>query len=116
MALKPMTLKDIAQSIERNESTVCRAVNNKYMDTPRGLLPMKFFFSQSISDDRSENISNRSIKEEIKILIEEEDKAKPLSDRSIQLYFEEKGMKIARRTINKYRQLLNILPSHLRKR
>ncbi len=119
-ALKPMKLKDVAIAINRNQSTVCRAINNKYMDTPQGLFSMKFFFSQSLSTTNegitnASHISNRSIKEEIKLLIEEEDKSNPISDKDIVEYFKRKNISIARRTIAKYRQALNILPSHLRK-
>lgn len=113
--LKPMILKDIAQTINRNESTVSRAIHLKYMDTPQGILPMKFFFSQGIANNDAGETSSRSIKEELKFLIDEEDKSKPLSDNDIQLYFANKGTPIARRTINKYRKMLNILPSNLRK-
>ncbi len=115
VALKPLILKDIAQVINRNESTVCRAINNKYMDTPQGLLPMKFFFSQSLPQEGSDAVSNRSIKEDLKTFIEEEDKNRPLSDQEIQQRFKNRGMTIARRTISKYRQTLHIQPSHLRK-
>ncbi|MCA9394762.1 MAG: RNA polymerase factor sigma-54 [Candidatus Omnitrophica bacterium] len=114
--LKPMILKDVAQAVERNESTVCRAINNKYIQTPHGLYPVKYFFSQAVNDNATgENVASRSVKEEIKSLIDDEDKTHPLSDQAIQAHFENKGMKIARRTISKYRQQLNILPSHLRK-
>lgn len=109
--LKPMVLRDVAGGIDRNESTVSRAINNKYMDTPFGIFSMKYFFSQAVAD----NNSNRSIQEEIKSLIEQEDKASPMSDHDIQQYFARKGVNIARRTINKYRKNLHILPSHLRK-
>lgn len=117
-ALVPMTLKDVAEEISRNESTVSRAISNKYMDTPQGLLPFKFFFSQGLggSDDNKDgNVSNRSVKEEIKDLVQNENKRSPLSDQEIQNHFCRRGMTIARRTINKYRQELHILPSHLRK-
>ena len=114
-ALVPMTLKDVAEEIDRNESTVSRAISNKYLDTPQGLLPMKFFFSQGLSDNKEGNISNRSVKEEIKFLVQDENKRSPLSDQDIQNHFTRKGMTIARRTISKYRQKLQILPSHLRK-
>jgi len=115
--LNPMTMKEVAQAIDRNESTISRAVNIKYIDTPKGIFPLKFFFSQGISNSGSSSGStaSRSVKEEIKELIETEDKSSPLSDQSIQLHFEKKGMKIARRTISKYRLNLKILPSHLRK-
>lgn len=113
--LKPMTLRDVAGSIDRNESTVSRAINNKYVDTPRGLFPIKYFFSQSISDQDGGDVSNRSIKEELKTLIENESKERPLSDQDIHLHFERKNMKVARRTITKYRKALKILPAYLRK-
>lgn len=115
MSLAPMTLKDIAQEIDRNESTISRAITNKYVDTPRGLFPLKFFFSQGVSDNASGIVASRSIKEEIKELVDAEDKTAPLSDQSIQDYFKRKNVDVARRTISKYRQKLNILPSHLRK-
>lgn len=137
MALVPMTMKDVAEAIGRNESTVSRAIQNKYMDTPQGTFAMRYFFSQGVgnghgngrkvSDEgmvraHGENgngngaVSNRLIKEELKRLVEEEDKSRPLSDQDIEDYFKGKDLQIARRTISKYRRLLNILPSHLRKR
>ncbi len=115
LELVPMTLKDVAQAIDRNESTISRAINNKYISTPQGLFNLKFFFSQPVGKSDKGPVSNQTIKEEIKSLIKAEDKNAPLSDHHIQQYFEAKGMKIARRTISKYRQALNILPSHLRK-
>jgi RNA polymerase sigma-54 factor len=110
-ALKPMVLREVAEAISRNESTISRAINNKYIDTPQGLIPFKNFFSQAV--DRTN--SNRGIQEEIKLLIQKEDKCSPLSDQDIQKYLEHKGVRVARRTINKYRKILHILPSHLRK-
>jgi len=115
MSLVPMTLKDVAHTIDRNESTISRSVTNKYVDTPSGLYPLKFFFSQGISENGSGAVASRSIKEEIKELIEAENKTSPLSDQTIQNYFKQKDVNIARRTISKYRQNLRILPSHLRK-
>lgn len=114
-ALRPMTMKEVAETIGRNESTVSRAIHNKYMDTPQGILSMKFFFSQAVVDMEQIEVSNRCVKEDVRILIEQEDKSHPLSDSDIQKYFEENGLKIARRTISKYRKVLKILPSHLRK-
>ena len=122
--LVPMTLRDVAQAVDRNESTISRAINNKYIDTPQGLFPMKFFFSCAVNaGPGSESgtahpqatVSSRSIQEEVRHLIEEEDKDHPLSDQDIQEIFEERGWKIARRTVSKYRQNLHILPSHLRR-
>jgi len=116
-SIKPMILKDVADSIERNQSTISRAINNKYIDTPQGIYPMKYFFSQGLAGQSGDNgpISSRSVKEDIKDLIKDEDKCKPLSDQDIQLHFERQGMKVARRTVSKYRQGLKILPSHLRR-
>lgn len=115
--LTPMTMREVAQVLDRNESTVSRAIHNKYMDTPQGLFSMKFFFSQSVGAKNTPEagLSNRSVKEEIKELIENEDKSHPISDQDIQKHLAGNGMNVARRTIAKYRQAINILPSHLRK-
>jgi len=113
--LYPMTLKDVAHVLDRNESTISRAINDKYIDTPKGVFPLKFFFSQGIPEKNNGAIASRSIKEKIRDLVDSENKFSPLSDQDIQNYFNENGMHIARRTISKYRQALNILPSHLRK-
>ena len=116
ISIKPMLLKDVAVSLERNESTISRAISNKYIDTSQGLLPMKFFFSNGFSkNNNNESVSSRSLKEEIRILINQENKSKPLSDKEIQRHFEQKQTPIARRTITKYRKALRILPSYLRK-
>ncbi|MBI5416065.1 MAG: RNA polymerase factor sigma-54 [Candidatus Omnitrophica bacterium] len=119
-ALVPMILKDVAQAIGRNESTVSRAISNKYVDTPRGIFPIKFFFSQGIPAAAGSNaprgfVASRSVKDEIHDLITSEDKGAPLSDQDIHLYLMRRNMQIARRTISKYRQALRILPSNLRK-
>jgi RNA polymerase sigma-54 factor len=113
-SLVPMTLKDIAEVLERNESTISRAIHNKYMDTPQGIFALKFFFSQAVNEGHKD-ISSYNIKEEIKKLVDEENKSAPLSDKAIQDFFLAKGIKLARRTINKYRQELQIPPSNLRK-
>ena len=127
--LAPTVLKDVAQAISRNESTISRAISNKYIDTPRGMFPIKFFFSQGIhqikslsaasddaqGDDAQGSVASRSIKDEIQNIIISEDKSAPLSDQDIQHYFNRRNMQIARRTISKYRQALRILPSNLRK-
>ena len=115
ITIRPMVLKDVAKAIGRNESTVCRAINNKYMQTLQGLFPLKFFFSHVVSQETNGSLSCQTVKEELKVLIKEEDKTKPLSDQEIQFHFEQKGMYVARRTIAKYRQTLRILPSYLRK-
>ncbi len=114
-AIIPMTLKDVAEAINRNESTISRAIQGKFVESPLGTVALKYFFSQALSDGNNETVSSRGIKEEIKDLIDAENKHSPLSDQEIQDCFTQKGMPIARRTISKYRQQLNILPSHLRK-
>ena len=118
--IKPMTLKDVAYSINRNESTISRAIHNKYMYTPHGLISIKTFFSQAISNKNQHandtTHCSRSIKEQIKILIRDENKNTPLSDQDIVNYFKEHNIYIARRTVAKYRNNLNILPAYLRKR
>jgi len=117
MALKPMGLKDIAAALERNESTISRAIHHKYIETPQGILPLKYFFSQSIGNSSAghNTTASRSVKEIIREFIDEEDRTRPLSDQEIQQRLEQQGITIARRTIGKYRSQLNILPSHLRK-
>ena len=114
-SLTPMTLKDVAEHLERCESTISRAISNKYLDTPQGLYPLKFFFSHNVSRQNHENVSAHNVKQELAQLIEEENKQSPLSDQDIQAYFNAKGLHLARRTITKYRQTLNIPSSHLRK-
>jgi len=114
-ALSPMKLKDVAEHLERCESTISRAISNKYIDTPQGLFPLKFFFSNNISQQNQGNISAHRIKQELVELIEEENKQAPLSDLDIQTHFRSKGVHLARRTITKYRQTLHIPASHLRK-
>jgi RNA polymerase sigma-54 factor len=116
--LAPLCLKDVADSVKRNESTVSRAISNKYIDTPHGIYSMKFFFSQAVAgsgDNGNAPTSVQSIKEDLKELVEQEDKSSPLSDQDIQRHFAAKDLKMARRTISKYRQTLRIPPSYLRK-
>lgn len=113
--LVPTTLKDVAVHINRCESTVSRAINGKYIDTPLGLFPLKFFFTQAMANDDNRNVSTYTIKEELQGIIEDEDKHSPLSDQQIQEYFRKKGLNLARRTVSKYRQELHIQPSHSRK-
>jgi RNA polymerase sigma-54 factor len=114
-SLTPMALKEVAEHLERNESTISRAISNKYIDTPQGLYPLKFFFSHNVSRQKHENVSAHNVKQELAQLIEEENKKSPLSDQEIQAYFNAKGLHLARRTITKYRQTLHIPASHLRK-
>lgn len=114
--LKPLTMSEIADKIEMHETTVSRAVNNKYIQTPRGTYELKYFFTPGYSSaGGGEAVSNKSIKEAIRQLVENENTAKPLSDQAIVKALSEQGFKVARRTITKYRDELHILPSHLRR-
>ncbi|MGB1077754.1 MAG: RNA polymerase factor sigma-54, partial [Bdellovibrionales bacterium] len=114
--LKPLTLKDIADEIEMHESTVSRVTNNKYIGTPRGIFELKYFFSSSIaSSDGSDAYSSESVKAKIKNLIDAEDVNAVLSDDAIVNVLQEEGVDIARRTVAKYREAMNI-PSSVQRR
>jgi len=114
--LKPLTLREVADVINMHESTVSRVTNEKYVQTPRGLLPLKFFFSSGLSTTTGEDASARSIKAQIQKLVTDEDPKNPLTDQQIVELFDQKGVKIARRTVAKYRDQLGILPARMRKR
>ena len=113
--LKPLNMKTIAEILEVHETTVSRATAGKYMQTPRGLLSMKYFFKPGVMTSSGESISNESVKAALADIVGEEDKKKPYSDARLVKLLEEQGIKIARRTVAKYRDQLRILPSHLRK-
>lgn len=114
--LKPMTMSEIAEKVEVHETTVSRAVSGKYMKTPQGLFEMRYFFTGAIQTaDGGEGMSNTSVKQMLAELVENEDKAKPLSDEAIVKLMGEKNVKIARRTVAKYRGELGILPSSMRR-
>jgi len=114
--IKPLTLIEIAQEVGVHESTVGRVVANKYMMTPRGVYSLKYFFHKSIQGDFGEDVSSLKIKEKIRKLVEQEDKNNPLSDIEIGDILAKENLKIARRTVAKYRKQLKIVPSHIRKR
>ncbi len=114
--LKPLTLREVAEVIEMHESTVSRVTNEKYVQTPRGVLPLKFFFSSGLSTDSGEDVSARGIKAKIEELVENEDSKKPLTDQAIVNILKEEGIQIARRTVAKYRDQLGILSARMRKR
>ncbi|OYD08168.1 RNA polymerase factor sigma-54 [Paludifilum halophilum] len=114
--LKPLTLRQVAESLDLHESTVSRATRDKYMQTPRGLFPYRFFFPSGISTRSGENTSARSVKDKIAEMIAEEDKGKPLSDQKIADRLKERGMRISRRTVAKYREELGIRSSQVRRR
>ena len=114
-ALKPMTMNDVAESIEVHPATVSRAVAGKYVQTPHGLIELRTFFTSGYTTASGQEVSNTGIRETIQQIIADENPKKPLSDSAIEKILKEKGIKVARRTIAKYRDQLNILPSHLRK-
>ncbi|WP_264848316.1 RNA polymerase factor sigma-54 [Clostridium omnivorum] len=115
--LKPMTLKDIAESLDMHESTVSRAIKEKYISTNRGTIKIKDLFTTGLSTNNSEeDVSTTFIKNKIKDLIDKEDKNKPLSDQTICDKLNEDGMNISRRTVAKYREEMNIKSSSKRKR
>lgn len=114
--LQPMTMQQIAEDVGVHETTISRAIANKYVKTPHGVFPLKHFFNSGFTSDSGESIANRSIKETIEKIIQKEDPKKPISDQSISKELEKEGIKIARRTVAKYREQLGILPTHLRRR
>ncbi|AXT18874.1 RNA polymerase sigma-54 factor [Flavobacteriaceae bacterium AU392] len=113
--LKPMILKDIADEIEMDVSTVSRVANSKYVDTPYGTKLIKEFFSESMKNDQGEDVSTREIKKILETVIEDENKKKPLTDEKLASLLKEKGYPIARRTVAKYREQLDIPVARLRK-
>lgn len=113
--LIPMKLKDIAEMTGFHESTISRAVNGKYMLTPRGLFEFKYFFTTSVNTSDGQSVSNKSIKSKIQELIETENKKKPLSDQKICDLINAEGIELSRRTVTKYREELQILTSSLRR-
>ncbi|WP_347373830.1 RNA polymerase factor sigma-54 [Aequorivita sp. Q41] len=113
--LKPMILKDIADKINMDVSTVSRVANSKYVDTPYGTKLIKEFFSESMKNDQGEDVSTKEIKKILEITISEEDKRKPLTDDKLAKILLEKGYPIARRTIAKYREQLDLPVARLRK-
>ena len=113
--LKPMILKDIADKINMDVSTVSRVANSKYVDTPYGTKLIKEFFSESMKNDQGEDVSTREIKKILQTVIEEENKKKPLTDDKLSAILKEKGYLIARRTVAKYREQLDIPVARLRK-
>jgi len=113
--LKPMILKDIAEKTGLDISTISRVANSKYIQTDFGVFPLKFFFSEGISTDEGEEVSSREVKKILKDAIEAEDKARPLPDEKLMDILKEKGYNIARRTVAKYREQMNIPVARLRK-
>jgi RNA polymerase sigma-54 factor len=115
--LKPMILRDVAEAVSMHESTISRVTTNKYVHTPQGLFELKYFFNSSIRRVADEDIASESVKQAIKKIVEGEDKKNPHSDQAIVKMLElDAGIKIARRTVAKYREMLGILSSSRRKK
>lgn len=114
--LKPMILRDIADEISMHESTISRVTNNKYVHTPLGIFELKYFFNSSVSRVGGESLASASVKKMIADMIKGEDTKKPLADQKIVDLLEKKGIQLARRTVAKYREQMNILPSSKRKK
>ncbi|WP_100611094.1 RNA polymerase factor sigma-54 [Confluentibacter lentus] len=114
--LRPMILKDIADEISMDVSTVSRVANSKYVDTPYGTKLIKDFFSESMKNDQGEDVSTKEIKKILETVLEEEDKRKPLTDDTLAAILKDKGYPIARRTVAKYREQLDIPVARLRKK
>jgi RNA polymerase sigma-54 factor len=114
--LRPLTLREVAEHIDMHESTVSRVTNDKYVQTPRGVLPLKFFFSSGLSTDYGEDVSARGIRARIQKLVADEDPKKPLTDQAIVDVLKKEGVQIARRTVAKYRDQLGVLSARMRKR
>jgi len=115
-SLRPMILKDIAEEINMDVSTVSRVANSKYVDTPYGTKLIKEFFSESMTNDQGEEVSTREIKKILEMVINEESKKKPLTDEKLAGILKEKGYPIARRTVAKYREQLDLPVARLRKK
>ena len=113
--LKPMILKNIAEIVEMDISTISRVANSKYAQTPYGTFPLKYYFSESLTTQDGEEVSTREVKNILNTVIEDEDKKKPLTDQRLMDILQEKGYNIARRTVAKYREQLNIPVARLRK-
>lgn len=115
-AMKPLVLQDIAKDIDMHESTISRVTTKKYMHTPRGIYELKYFFSSHVSTDSGGECSSTAIRAIIKKLIAQENPKKPLSDNKLTTLLDEQGIKVARRTVAKYRESMAIPPSNERKR
>lgn len=114
--LKPLTLREVADAVGMHESTVSRVTNEKFVQTPRGVLSLKFFFSSGLSTSDGDDVSARGIKDQIEKLVSSEDAKSPLTDQAIVEILLQTGVHIARRTVAKYRDQLGVLPARMRKR
>ena len=113
--LRPLNMAQVAKEVGVHETTVSRAIAGKYMATPHGVFELRYFFSHGVKTESGDDLSNTSVKNAIAELVKSEPKKKPLSDERLTKLLDQQGIKVARRTVAKYREALNILPSHLRK-
>lgn len=113
--LKPLTMKTVAENLDLHESTIARAIANKYVQCMRGLLPLRSFFTNAYHTEEGDDISSKTVKEALKEIIKHENKRKPLSDHKLSEELKKKGVECARRTIAKYRAELQILNAHQRR-
>lgn len=114
--IKPLNLKQVAEKLQLHESTISRATQNKYMETPHGLFPFRFFFPSGLPTYFGEDLSTRSVKSKIQRIIQDEDQKRPLSDQKISNLLRQEGIRISRRTVAKYREEMGIAASIIRKR
>ncbi len=114
--LRPLVLRDVAEDIEMHESTISRVTSNKYVHTPQGTFELKYFFNSAIEQKHGDALSSESIKNRIRTIIQGENHEKPLSDNALAEIFQKENIKLARRTVAKYREQLGILPSKFRKK
>ncbi|HPD60330.1 MAG TPA: RNA polymerase factor sigma-54 [Thermodesulfobacteriota bacterium] len=114
--LKPLVLRDVAEDINMHESTISRATNNKYVHTSHGIFELKFFFNSSINSLNGDHLASKSVKDMIRKIIAIENTSSPYSDQEIVEILKGKNINIARRTVTKYREMMSILPSHIRKK
>ena len=106
--MRPLVLKQVADDIKMHESTVSRATANKYMHSPQGIFELKYFFTSSVKGSDDSDISAESVKNRIRSVIDAEDKKKPLSDQKIAVMLKAEGIDVARRTVAKYREMMDI--------
>jgi RNA polymerase sigma-54 factor len=114
--LKPLAMAEVARLVGLHETTVCRCVANKYIKTPRGMFAMKYFFTPGLKMADGKTVSNKTVQDKIASLAAAEAPEHPLSDQEIMDRLNGEGLQVARRTVAKYRLILKIPPSHLRKR
>ena len=113
--MRPLVLRDVAEDVGIHESTVSRAIANKYVATPRGIYALKQFFTTGLKGRQGQDVAAQSVKERIREMISNEDPARPLSDEEIVQALARDNINIARRTVAKYRESMNIFPSAKRK-